>query len=193
MRTLNLFLLFFFIFALNSYSLPECTGEDSDAWDLCIGENAGYVGEYKAGKYHGQGTMIRGYIKYVGGWRDGRYHGKGTYTYLDGTKYVGEYKDGKKHGKGTYTEAHKGKYVGEFEYDKYDGKGTYTYLDGRQLVGKFIDGRTYSQVTVTYPNGSKYVGEWTLYPGTRHGKGTMTYSDSGREISGIWNNGKFIE
>ena len=40
-----------------------------------------YVGEYKAGGWHGQGTM----------------------TYPDGDKYVGEYKDDKRHGQGTMT------------------------------------------------------------------------------------------
>ncbi len=33
--------------------------------------------------------------KYVGEWKDGKRHGEGTYTWSDGDKYVGEYKDGK--------------------------------------------------------------------------------------------------
>ena len=86
MRILNLFLFFFFLFALNSYSLPKCEGGDYKKWDNCEGTYT-----YKSGD------------KYVGGWKDGKYHGKGTYAYADGEKYVGEYKDGKKHGKGTMT------------------------------------------------------------------------------------------
>jgi len=32
--------------------------------------------------------------KYVGEWKDGEYHGQGTFTYPDGSKYVGEFKYG---------------------------------------------------------------------------------------------------
>ena len=32
--------------------------------------------------------------KYVGEYKDGKQHGQGTYTYANGDKYVGEYKDG---------------------------------------------------------------------------------------------------
>jgi len=120
MRTLNLFLLFFFLFALNSYSLPKCTGRDSSVWDLCIGEYAGYKGEYK-GEYkeekpHGKGTMT--YYngdEYIGQWKDGKYHGKGTWTSPDGKKYVGEHKDGIEHGKGTYTWANGDRYVQRYK------------------------------------------------------------------------------
>ena len=48
MKTLNLFLLFFFLFALNSYSLPECTGKETIAWDLCLGKASTYEGEWKS-------------------------------------------------------------------------------------------------------------------------------------------------
>jgi len=64
-------------------------------------------GEFKDGKWHGQGTYTYGSKskwagdKYVGEWKDGNKHGQGTYTYADGDKYVGELKDGKRHGQGT--------------------------------------------------------------------------------------------
>ena len=41
--------------------------------------------------------------KYMGEWKDGEFHGQGTMTYHDGRKYVGEWKNGKRHGQGTYT------------------------------------------------------------------------------------------
>ena len=55
-----------------------------------------YVGEYKDGKKHGQGTYtwFDGGI-YVGNWKDGKEHGQGTYTSPVGTKYVGEWREGK--------------------------------------------------------------------------------------------------
>ena len=86
MRSLNLFLLFFFLFALNSYSLPKCEGDDYKKWNNCEGTQTWADGD-----------------KYVGGWKDGKQHGQGTYTWASGNKYVGEYKDGKKHGQGTIT------------------------------------------------------------------------------------------
>ena len=60
--------------------------------------------------------------KYVGEWKDGKGHGQGTYTYASGDKYVGEHKDGKKHGQGTYTLANGDKYVGEYKDGKYHGQ-----------------------------------------------------------------------
>ena len=42
---------------------------------------------------------------YVGEWKDGAYHGQGTYTFSNGDQYVGEFRDNKMHGHGTYTHA----------------------------------------------------------------------------------------
>ncbi len=56
-----------------------------------------YMGEWKDGEFHGQGTMTyHDGNKFVGKWKDGVYHGQGTMTYHDGRKYVGEWKDGGK-------------------------------------------------------------------------------------------------
>jgi len=45
-----------------------------------------YVGEFKDGKRHGQGTMIfPSGAKYVGQWKDNSFHGQGTFTYDDET------------------------------------------------------------------------------------------------------------
>ena len=43
--------------------------------------------------------------RYVGEWKDGKKHGQGTYTYANGDKYVGGWKKGLRHGKGTFTHA----------------------------------------------------------------------------------------
>ena len=84
--------------------------------------------------------------KYVGEWKDGKYSGQGTYTFghsseWAGDKYVGEYKNGKRHGQGTFTYAGGDgeKYVGEFKNDKYNGQGTYTYADGTIESGIWED------------------------------------------------------
>ena len=79
--------------------------------------------------------------EYIGEYKDGLYHGQGTWTHPDGDKYEGEFKDGLSHGQGTYTYADGKKYVGEFKdnkpwngtgYDKY-GNVKATFSNG---VGK---------------------------------------------------------
>ena len=89
--SLPIFLLFFFLFALNSYSLPKCEGGEPLKWDKCVGSFT-----FPGGKY-------------VGEWQNGTYHGRGAYIVTDGPykgdKYVGEFKDNKRHGKGTYISA----------------------------------------------------------------------------------------
>ena len=55
----------------------------------------GYVGKYKDGEFHGQGTLtFPDGRKYVGGFKEGLKNGKGTMTYRNGDKYVGGWKDG---------------------------------------------------------------------------------------------------
>ena len=53
-----------------------------------------YVGEFKDGRFHGQGTWTGSAgEKYVGEWQDGTAHGRGTLTWPSGLKYVGEFED----------------------------------------------------------------------------------------------------
>jgi len=40
---------------------------------------------------------------YLGEYKDGKFHGQGTETWSNGRKYVGEWKNDKRHGQGTYT------------------------------------------------------------------------------------------
>ena len=44
---------------------------------------------------NGYGTYLYEGDKYVGEWKDGKKHGEGTYTTANGHKYVGEFKDDK--------------------------------------------------------------------------------------------------
>jgi hypothetical protein len=68
-----------------------------------------YIGEFKDGKRHGQGTYVEAIVtgtifprqsykggKYTGEWKDGYRHGQGTYESIDGIKYTGEFKEGKR-------------------------------------------------------------------------------------------------
>ena len=101
-----------------------------------------YVGDWKNGKYHGQGTLTWDEKEYEGEWKDGKRHGQGTLTYTSFysryKKYVGAWKDGKKHGQGTFTYSDGGENVGEFREDeswnttKYDKEGN--------IIEKFVNG-----------------------------------------------------
>ena len=73
--------------ALAESELPECEGSPAtdysltSKWTNC------------SGLFTDSGGM-----EYVGEWKDGLPHGQGTATLSDGEKYVGEWKDGKIHG-----------------------------------------------------------------------------------------------
>jgi len=84
-----------------------CPGSHNAAiWTNCVGEvelldGRKYVGEFRDGQYHGQGTeTFPDGRNYVGEFRHGQYRGQGIATFPDGRKYVGEFRDGQYHGQG---------------------------------------------------------------------------------------------
>ena len=97
--------------------------------------------------------------QYVGEFKDGKRHGQGTYTYVSGATYVGEFKNGRKHGKGTMTYAYGDQYVGEWKDDKFHGQGTYTKPNGARYVGKWERGAK-TKGSATLSNGYRYVGKF---------------------------------
>ena len=83
----KLILLSTFFFSISGHALPDCPLDSSlTTWHNCFG-----VAMYDKG------------AKYVGEWKDGKRHGQGTATFANGDSYVGEWKDDKYHGQGTYT------------------------------------------------------------------------------------------
>ena len=82
--------------------------------------NGTYVGEYKDGKRHGQGTFTstKG-TQYVGAWKYGKMHGEGTYTFASGNQYRGEWKNGSQ-------------WTGK-EYDK-DGNILSAITNGKEML-----------------------------------------------------------
>ena len=119
-----------------------------------------YKGNYKDGKYHGQGTYTwSDGDKYEGGWKQGKKHGYGIYTHFNGVKYVGEWKQGKKHGHGSYSFPDGEKYVGEWKEGKKHGHGSYTYADGEKYVGEWKNGEIHEQESRTLTEGGKNVDE----------------------------------
>ena len=119
--------------------LPECQGGNFPTWTDCYGKvgplpitNDIYAGEWRSGKYHGQGTIeySDGTI-YAGEWENSLPNGQGTLTDSSGNKYIGEFKDGKRHGQGTYTMSDGSKYTGQWEDSIPNGEGTYIFADGK--------------------------------------------------------------
>ena len=143
--------------AFGQSKLPACKGSDTTKWSNCIGtatfEDSVYVGEWKNGKSHGQGTeTFANGNKYVGDYKDDKRRGQGTYTLPDGAKYVGEWKDNKAHGQGTETFANGDKYVGKYKDGKMHGQGIFTASDGTVLEGIWEDGKFIREAKVNPSN-----------------------------------------
>ena len=79
-------------------------------------------------------------FEYVGEWKNGKFEGNGTYTYEDGTKYMGDWKRGKLQGSGTIIFIDGRKYVGEFKNSMMNGRGTMTYTNGKVIEGVWEHG-----------------------------------------------------
>ena len=101
----------FILFSAEGWGLPPCADtfatsvQQTRGWDNCSGnlhfergrfKGDKYVGEFKNGKGHGQGTYIWVYgDKYFGEFRDGIAHGKGTLTLADGRVKAGIWENGR--------------------------------------------------------------------------------------------------
>jgi len=174
-----------FVFLLGiageSFALPKCEGsprtfsnyKELSSWSNC------------------EGTVVffGGKVKYVGQWKKGKEHGQGTIIFSNGNKFVGEFKNHRKNGTGTFTFADGGKYVGVYRDNKLNGQGIYTHPNGYKYVGEYRNDEPHGQGTSTYADGNKYVGEFRN--GKRHGHGTFTYAD-GKILKGMFENGNFI-
>ena len=116
-----------------TFALPKCKGEDISNWTMCEGakttsKGSRYLGEFKDGKYHGQGTIINvAGDKYIGGWKDGKFYGKGTLTRSNGDKKNGIWKDGKLYQKDTLSASNEEKIsesLSDFDINKVINKIT---------------------------------------------------------------------
>ncbi len=125
-----------------------------------------YVGEFKNGKRHGQGTLYLPLGPVLEGtWRNDQIV-EGTATFPDGTRYTGTWEFGYRH-----------------------GEGELIYPDGRRYIGQFHGGNRHGRGKMVYPDGRVYTGEFK--EGKRTGNGTMTYPD-GREKTGVFLNGEYV-
>jgi len=141
-----------------------------------------YVGEWKDGKYHGQGTIIsRNGEETVGEW----YYGEpwNVKVYDKEGNIVAKFVNGKielDQKKGAFIQSgvfYHGFRNGVYGYyiEKWDGVENTKNKDYGKYEGEMINGKPNGQGTQTWYNGEKYEGEWRK--GTPHGQGTQIYLD----------------
>jgi hypothetical protein len=186
-RTLMLSFAILLFNSTEGWGLSQCPkSKPTYLWNNCVGtgrlgDTGIYVGEFRKGEFHGQGTMkYKDGSKYVGDWKNYEWHGLGSLTLPEGGSYVGEYKNMKMHGRGTFTYSDGTKYVGEFKDNKYNGQGTLTDASGYIYVGEFKDGMSNGYGTTTFASGTKHVGE--NKDGAWNGQGTFTLTDGTKYV-----------
>lgn len=93
------------------------------------------------------GETIETFDRYIGGFKRGKFHGEGTYTYAEGNHtYSGSWQDGLYHGHGQYSfsgtssEGAEG-YVGMWRQGHYHGRGVFTSSAGVKLDGVWVNGK----------------------------------------------------
>jgi len=131
----------------------RCRGNYSSNWSYCVGtlkfkDGGKYVGEFRNGKFHGQGYSISYNGKYVGEWRNSKRHGHGIFTYTAPSKY-----NPKVFARGST-------YVGEYRFGDIDGQGTATNADGDKFVGQFRAWKFHGRGKLTRANGTVEEGIW---------------------------------
>ena len=141
--------------AFGQSNLPACQGSDASKWSNCFG------------------SWTQSGHKYVGEWKDGKFSGQGTNTWDNGDNYVGDFKDGKRNGQGTASAANGDKYVGEWKDGKAHGQGiTYSgngsikesgiYKDHVLITSQYIDPNSFTRIVrnnLLPPSESKLSGE----------------------------------
>ncbi|NBO39634.1 TonB family protein [bacterium] len=93
-------------FVLTPSTLPRCQGDEVKNWDRCFGTTSAYgnnyAGEFREGKYDGQGTVVLpDGGRYIGEFKGGWMTGRGTRTFANGTSHSGDWREDKREGKGT--------------------------------------------------------------------------------------------
>jgi len=194
--------------------LPACQGSDVSKWTNCFGTftlaaGAKYVGEFKSGKYHGQGThtMSNG-AKYIGEFNSGKYHGQGTHIWANGARYVGEWRDDLRNGQGIeyladgtiinsgqYADGKRGQSfaidTNRFPFNAPIQTAQPSSAEKGQLStaaqsklplcqGSDVSMWTSCFGTETSASGTKYVGEYEN--GWYHGQGTFTFSNGDKYV-----------
>lgn len=160
-----------------------------------------YIGEFKNGKYQGDGTeyYASGEVKYTGGFKNGKYEGSGIFYSENKADesyyklYEGEFKNNSFDGNGIeYFDSGKIKYEGEFKSNKYEGKGV-DYFDSGNIKyeGEFKNNKYEGKGTEYFDDTSniKYEGEFK--DSKYNGNGKLFYSDGRIQYEGSFCCGNF--
>jgi len=192
----------------NNLSYHNCWG----TYPFANGDK--YVGEFKDGAFHGQGTLTKaGGNSKEGIWENGRFvretkvepphESMNVATSLPMLQDVNNTNKLPMCPSGQHTRLYcwgsitlesGDKYEGEFKNGVREGKGTFYFLGeskwkGDKYVGEFKNNKMHGRGAYTWVEGHKYVGEFK--DNTLHGLGVFTAADDKR-MEGIWENGKFI-
>lgn len=148
----------------------------------CLVSHEKYVGQFRYGKKHGLGRLIRenGDI-FEACFFDGVVEGNGTYIDFEGKVYIGEFRNGEKCGYGKEQDRHESCYEGEFLAGVKHGTGKMIWADGRKYEGEFKEGKITGVGEFLWPDGKSYYGE--LVNEKLHGKGHIVFND-GSEYEG---------
>ena len=131
---------------------------------------------------------------YEGEFKEGKWNGNGTYCWPDGGKYVGQFLNGSMHGEGIlyHTNGTSNKVI----YNNGNVISTSpniireNYSDGAWYEGEMKDGQRHGQGTYCWANGNKYIGGW--FNGSMHGNGVIYYYNGVKEEV-TCDNGNYIK
>ena len=132
-----------------------------------------YTGEFSNGSFNCAGSHVCRGVKYVGEFKDGLRHGNGTLEDVDGRVYSGSFKFGQQHGYGTETNGTGTKFEGNFYRGLQSGHGKLSLASGATFEGPFRNGsRAFGDWLIRFANGDSYQGASSdgVNP---HGKGTI--------------------
>jgi hypothetical protein len=110
---------------------------------------------------YGVKTYIdRNLYKYIGEWKNGRRHGQGTQIYTGGERYEGGWRNGQSYGEGTFTSPNGNKTKGILKRGIYHGPVTEYFTDGRIWIVERKNNKRHGRGIVVFPDGTKITGEW---------------------------------
>ena len=181
-------------------------------------DGAWYEGDFKDGKWHGNGTYCwPDGGKYIGQFLNGLLHGEGvlyhtngtsnkvTYNngncisiipnnireeYSDGAWYEGEMKNGVRHGQGTFGWPDGGRYVGQFSNGVLHGEGILYHVNGtsNKVIYENNELKSYLPNNIREEYPDGAWYEGEMKSGVRHGQGTFGWPGGNKYVGG-WNDG----
>eukprot|EP01032_Pedospumella_encystans_P016036 gene16036-18313_t len=147
-----------------------------------------YKGNWVEGEMDGYGELSFPNEGYVGHFKAGLKHGEGTYTYANKDTYTGMFAEDKRHGYGVQRNADGGTYEGGWKDDMQHGKGK-MYADGTKYIGEWASDKQNGLGMLIYSDGGTYEGDFV--EGKMHGKGIKRFAN-GKVQDGYFEAGKFV-